>query len=222
MKFKRYLRYVAAHIPTDSEKPTDIVQMLACLIASRLSRTNKLPVSCGRGNELDMDIVQAGILAGLQRLEAFDSTKGTLKQYLYQRMAGEMFNYAWKRENRVADALPDELPSVFSFYDEGEDPKLLDEEGDEEALPAQLLSHTTPETEMAELDAAKEQYEALQTAIGGLGKEGTAMLLRDVQIGYNAAARQAWADEIGVSVGALSMRLARLRRDARDWALTVQ
>jgi len=213
MRFKQYLEYVSAHVPADSEKPTDIVQMLACLIAERLSTTGKLPASCGAGNDLDMDIVQAGILAGLEKIADFDSKLGTMRQFLYPTIVGAMRSYAWERENRVSDSRLDAgLPEVDYAYAESED----------KPLPEQLIEETTPETQLEGEESGQAALAAISGAMGALGTEGAAMLLRDAHIGRNAELRQAWADEIGVSIGALHMRLSRLRRDARDWGLTLQ
>jgi hypothetical protein len=227
MRFKQYLEYVSKRIPADSDKPTDIVQMLACLIAQRLSTGGRLPVSCGSGNNLDMDIVQAGILAGLEKIADYDSKLGTMRQFLYPTIAGVMANYAWERENRVGDCRPKAgLPPYQSVYDDGTLANSVDgsNEGStgRELLPTALIENSTPESLMEAEEASKDALAGVRAAVGGLGSEGMGMLLRDAQIGYNAAKRQEWASEIGVSVGALSMRLARLRRDARDWALTVQ
>src|SRR5450631_1048666 len=95
MVFKQYLAFVSKHIPADSDKPTDIVQSLACLIAARLSGGGKLPVACGVGDSLDMDIVNAGILAGLEKISTYDPSKGTMRQFLYPSIAGAMQGYAW-------------------------------------------------------------------------------------------------------------------------------
>lgn len=212
MKFKQYLQYVAVHVPADSERPTDIVQSLSCLIAERLSTTGKLPVSCGVGDELDMDIVQAGLLAGLERIKAYDAALGTMRQFLYPTIAGAMRDYAWERENRVSDSRPDEAPQAVAFTDKDEE--------DAATEPA-LVNESTPETMMIAEQAGTAALERITAAVGSLGTDGAAMLLRDAQIGYDAAKRLEWAAEIGVSLGALNVRLSRLRRDARDWALNV-
>lgn len=224
MKFKQYMEYVSVHVPADSDKPTDIVQALACLLASRLSVGGRLPASCGIGDDLDMDIVQAGLLAGLEKIADYRPELGTsMRQFLYPTMAGAMSNYAWERENRVSDSRPSvglATQDITSSYETGSS-----EEGDvraRELLPDALIEPQTPESMLMAGDAAETAHAGVRAAIAGIGKEATALLLRDAQIGYNAAARAAWAAEIGVSVGALSVRLSRLRRDARDWALTVQ
>lgn len=229
MKFKQYLEYVSTHVPADSEKPTDIVQALACLIATRLSVGGKLPIACGSGNDLDMDIVQAGLLAGLAKLREHKPELGTMRQFLYPTMAGAMANYAWERENRVADSRPAVPPQSVSFsehHDSEKDVAEFTEDSKENTRTAlverALIEPNTPETLMEEEEEAQRRRRAVKTAIKGLGQEATLMLMRDAQIGYNAAKRAEWAAEIGVSVGALSVRLSRLRRDARDWALTVQ
>jgi hypothetical protein len=213
MVFKQYLAFVSKHIPADSDKPTDIVQSLACLIAARLSGGGKLPVACGVGDSLDMDIVNAGILAGLEKISEYDSKKGTMRQFLYPTIAGAMQGYAWERENRVSDSRVETWPSIV--------PMDGSEAEDAETEPA-LIDNHTPESDMIDLENAKTAYKGITAAVAGLGTEDMAMLLRDAQIGYNAVLRAEWAREIGVSVGALSMRLSRLRREARDWALTVQ
>lgn len=219
-RFKQYLEFVSDHIPADSEKPSDIVQALACLIAQRISTTGRLPASCGVGNDLDMDVVNAGILAGLERISAHDSELGTMRQFLYPTMAGAMVNYAWERENRVNDGRPREgLPTLLmSSYEAG----IGTDDSPPKSLPDALIDYQTPETSMMAEQDAETATAGLRAAIVGLGREATAMLLRDAQIGYDAAKRASWAAEIGVSVGALSVRLSRLRRDARDWAMTVQ
>jgi len=210
VKFKPYMEYVARNIPADSVRPTDIVQALACLIASRLSAKGSLPASCGTGNDLDMDIVQAGILAGLEKLNSFDASKGTLKQYLYTAMAGAMHGYAWERENRVADSRPRVWPSTIPITEDDSD------------IESALIDYRTTEAEIIAEEDQQTAREAISAAIDNMPAEDMAMLLRDAKIGYNAALRQAWANEIGVTVAALSTRLSRLRRKAREWALSVQ
>lgn len=222
MRFKQYLEYVSAHVPADSDKPTDIVQALACLIARRLSVNGKLPAACGTGDDLDMDIVQAGLEAGLAKMSDYDPILGTtLRQFLYPTIAGAMSNYAWERENRISDSRPGEglaAQDIASSYETGSS----DEGTPRELLPDALVDMRTPETEALDEEARGETYKGIRAAVRGLGSEATQMLLRDAAVGYDAAKRSAWAAEIGVSVGALSVRLCRLRRDARDWALTIQ
>lgn len=202
-----------------------MVQSLACLIASRLSVSGKLPIACGMGDNLDMDIVQAGILAGLEKIASYDSALGTMRQYLYPTIAGAMQGYAWERENRVADSRPDVWPEVLSIQDgdswppQGGGGEYSDQP---KAQDAALITSATPETALMEEEDAKTAYKAITAAIAGLGTDDVALLLRDAQIGYNAAKRQQWADELGISLGALSMRLSRLRKAAREWALNVQ
>lgn len=215
MMFKQYIAWVSQHIPPDSERPTDMVQSLACLIASRLSEGGKLPIACGSGDSLDMDIVQAGIIAGLEKIDTYDSTLGTMRQYLYPSIAGAMQTYAWERENRVSDARPDVWPEIVMLHDSSP-------QEDDTPIEAALMDQTTPESSMIEEEEAKTAYKAITAAVSGLGTSDMAMLLKDAQIGYNAVLRQQWADEIGVSLGALYVRLSRLRRNARDWALKNQ
>lgn len=232
MMFKHYLAHVSKRVLPDSENPTDIVQMLACLIGSRLSQSGRLPLACGRGDNLDLDIVQAGIVAGLERIGEYDSAQGTMRQFLYPTMAGAMANYAWERENRVSDSRPITAPTITSFIEratEADAGYREEEEREERAggeqrslIERDLVDPNTPETLLEAEQDARTAYAGVRAAIAGLGREATAMLLRDAQIGYNAAARAAWAAEIGVTPGALSVRLSRLRRDARDWACTVQ
>lgn len=215
MKLKEYLKYVAKNIPADSEKPTDIVQALSCLIASRLAVSGKLPVSCGHGDGLDMDIVQAGILAGLEKIADYDSTQGTMRQFLYPSIAGTMQAYAWERENRIADSRSKEWPTIVSFED--------NPEGDSNTpLESGLVDTRTTESDMIDEEDAKTAHKVIAATVAALGTDDMALLLRDAQIGYNAALRLAWAQEIGVSIGALNMRLSRLRKAAREWALSVQ
>lgn len=223
MKFKQYLTWVEKNIRPDSDNPEEIVQLLACLIAVRLSTNGKLPVACGRGNELDQDIVQAGILAGLEKISTYDKTLGSMRQYLYPTIAGAMRTYAWERENRVGDSRPQEWPDVCGIHDDENPQGPLDADGEETPLNEMaLLSADTPESLMIAEEDAKTSYKAIRAAIAYLGTDDTAMLLKDAQIGYNAAKRQEWAREIGVSTGALAMRLARIRRRAQEFALTIQ
>lgn len=223
MILKDYLKYCSAHIAADSERPTDIVQMLACLVGSRLSSLGKLPVSCGIGDQLDMDVVQAGILAGLEKARDFDATLGTsLRQYLYPIIAGNMRNYAWERENRVSDSRPVSLPTALSIEEGEDDNDTMDNNVEQIEGIAVLIDPNSPETVVNEEEASQSSYKAIRAAVKGLGSEDMAMLLKDAQIGYNRAKRLAWAQEIGVSLGALQVKLSRLRRDAREWALTVQ
>lgn len=236
MRFKQYADYVCKTIKPDSENPQDIVQTLAVLIAERLSMGGKLPVSCGKGKDLDMDIVQAGLLAGLERLHAFDGTLGTLRQFLYPTMAGAMQSYAWERENRVGPSRPDEWPQITSFTERqdsidvqsrfGERGRLTEEVDSRAAIgsiiePA-LLDHNTPETLLEDEQSAVSSLETIRAAIGYLGTDSAAMLLKDSKIGYNAAKRRKWAEELGISIPALTMRLHRLRKAAREWALSLQ
>lgn len=222
MKLKQYLAYVSTHIPADSETPTDIVQSLSCLIASRLAAHGRLPASCGQGEDLDMDIVQAGILVGLERLQDHKAELGTLKQYLYPHIAGAMQSYAWERENRVGESRPNTSPITFSAYETTEDSPIQNGELTTDNRDHTLLiDEQSPETTMIAEEEAMDANRAIRAAATGLGKESMDMLLRDAKIGYNSAARQVWADELGVSLGALYTKLARLRRDARDWALLI-
>ncbi len=211
MILKEYLAWVSKHVPADSEKPTDMVQSLACLIASRLSTGGKLPVACGQGDQLDMDVVQAGIIAGLEKIAGYDASLGSMRQYLYPTIAGAMQTYAWERENRVADSRSNEWPDILCLNDDSSET--------EQSEPQALIDTRSPETAMIEEEDAKSAYKAITAAVAGLGTTDMGMLLKDAQIGYNAAKRQQWADEIGVTVGALSMRLSRLRKLAREWAL---
>ena len=210
MKFKQYMDYVAKHIPADSDKPGDIVQALACLIATRLSASGKLPIACGQGKDLDMDIVQAGLLAGLEKAPKHDPSKGTMRQFLYTDIAGAMMNYAWERENRVGDSRPKDWPCTIPIDD------------DSENMHDALVDTRTTEAQMIADENAIIARDAISAAIDNMPAEDMALLLRDAKIGYNAAERQKWANEIGVTVGALSMKLSRLRKRAREWALTVQ
>lgn len=236
MKFKQYADYICKSIKPDSENPFDIVQSLAVLIAERLSMGGKLPLSCGKGKDLDMDIVQAGLLAGLERLHAFDGTLGTLRQFLYPTMAGAMQSYAWERENRVGPSRPDEWPQIISFFERQDSVNIHDHRSDRAALTedrdsrvafggvieSALLDHNTPETLLEDEQAAIASLETIRAAISYLGTDSAAMLLKDSKIGYNAAKRREWADELGISIPALTMRLSRLRKAAREWALSLQ
>lgn len=223
MILKDYLKHCCLYIPIDSEEPADIVQMLACLIGSRLSTLGKLPVSCGVGEQLDMDIVQAGILAGLEKVSEYDASQGTsLRQFLYPIIAGNMRNYAWERENRVSDSRPADLPVTLPIDEGKDDIDTFDDNGQAIEAITVLIDPATPETVVEKEQASSASYQAIRAAVKGLGSEDMGMLLRDAQIGYNRAKRLAWAEEIGVSLGALQVKLSRLRRDAREWALTVQ
>lgn len=241
MYLKDYIDQIQANIKPNTVHPKEVVQLLACLIGERLSRTGKLPMACGVGGYLDMDIVNEGIIIGLEKLSEFDATKGSLKQFLYPNMAGAMRDYAWKRENRVGESLPDEQPTAVSFYEkdvpfepnkrgetqEAEDrdglPGGMAEDGSKNMMvDARLIEEDSPESLLQREQDEETRSSVLGATLRHLGKEAVAMLRRDAAIGYNAAARQAWAEEIGVSVGALSVRLSRLRRGARDWALTLQ
>jgi len=213
MKFKQYMDYVSKHVPPKSDKPSDIVQSLTCLIAARLSASNKLPIACGKGKDLDMDIVQAGLVAGLAKAPRHDASKGTLQQFLYSDIAGAMLNYAWERENRVSDSRPRDWPEVMGS-DYGST--------DNDEMPRQLVDDQNAESAMIAEEDRETAREAISAAIDNMSAEDIDMLMRDAKIGYNAALRQAWAAEIGVTIGALSMKLSRLRRRAREWALTVQ
>lgn len=208
MMFKQYAAWVMSHVKADSEKPTDIVQALACLIATRLSTGGKLPVACGQGDTLDMDVVQAGILAGLEKIAEHDSTKGTIQQFLYPTIAGAMRDFAWQRENRVSDSRGGDWPIVVDT--------------DEAHLESAMVTTDTPESILEANEAAQTTYNGITAAIAGMPPEDMALLMKDAQIGYNAVERRKWADEIGVTVGTLSMRLSRLRKTARDWAMNVQ
>lgn len=223
MKFKQYLTWVEKNIRPDSDNPEEIVQLLACLIAVRLSTNGKLPVACGRGNELDQDIVQAGIVAGLEKIRAYDSAQGSMRQYLYPTIAGAMRTYAWERENRVGDSRPQNWPDVCGIHNDENPQGPLDADGEESPLnEAALLSADTPESLMIAEEDAKTSYKAIRAAIAHLGTDDAALLLKDAQIGYNAAKRREWALELGISTGTLAMRLARIRRRAQEFVLTIQ
>lgn len=229
MKLKQYVQWLAKHVPTDSESPTDIIQQLAALLGMRLSLANKLPNTCGIGDTLDMDIVQEGILKGLERLNAFDEAKGNLKQFLYLPMMGRMIDYAWERENRVGDCRPRAAPLIHGLSAKTDDTDGEDWEGEGDVMefdkalvePA-LVTSTTPETTMEADEEGTRRLDTVRGVASYLGPVDMAMLLRDAQIGYSAIKRLAWAEELGVSLGALQTKLARLRRDARDWAMSVQ
>src|ERR1700761_8405147 len=63
MILKEYLGILEKLYSPETDDPTAIVQLLAALAGAKLSREGKLPKSCGVGDNLDMDIVNAGILA---------------------------------------------------------------------------------------------------------------------------------------------------------------
>lgn len=226
MKFKQYLKWVSEHIPPESDSPTDIVQSVTCLIASRLSILGRLPIACGYGDNLDMDIVQAGLLAGLEKIGDYDRTLGTsMRQFLYPTIAGAMQSYAWERENRIGDSRPRIWPEIMDAEDSGwiGDPSNdVDDETPVGPLEERLIDSDSPESLMVQEEESKTALAAIGAAVAGLGTDDMALLLKDAQIGYNAAKRQAWADEIGVTLGALSMRLSRLRKVAREIALKNQ
>lgn len=236
MILKQYIRQIEANIKPDTNHPKEVVQLLACLIGDRLSRGGKLPVSCGSGEHLDMDIINEGIFKGLEMLSKFDATQGSLRQFLYPSMAGAMRNYAWERENRVGDMRSNDLPKAVSFfekaspqdsdhYSDGKDipeEEIMPQHGDMDLLDGRLVDPQTASSPMEAEEEEARRAEVLGSTIRHLGRESMGMLLRDAQIGYNSAERQKWADSLGVSVGALSVKLSRLRRDAREWAMNVQ
>lgn len=221
MNIKEYIKKLASDYPADSDDPTVIVQQLACLAGMRLSEQGKIPAACGVGDRLDMDIIQAGILAGLERVRHYDGTIGTMRAFLYKTIAGTMQNYAWKRENRVTDGIWEFPEKVFDS--ESQMPPC--EEGTDKGMgmpKAQvLIEDSTPET-ILEREQDTTSADQLTGLTDLLGREAIGLLLKDASLGYNATARHKWAAEIGVSIGALNMRLVRLRQKAREWALNVQ
>lgn len=233
LKLKDYIKSLSKY-PTDSEEPGIIVQQLAVLAAVRAADKGRLPASCGKGKSLDMDIVQAGILAGLERVHQYDGTLGhDMRAFLYKTIAGTIQDYAWKRENRITDGrwkFPElVLDSVPYFLGEGGsgfmDAEAEGDHGKKKTAEDVLLEEVTPlaiiEAEEEE-DGAKTAVRRLRKVLGSVGEEGKAMLIRDSQIGRNRLLREQWAREIGITPAALHMRLVRLRQKAREWALTLQ
>jgi hypothetical protein len=208
LKVKDYVQKLEANYPADSDIPTVIVQQLACLAAYRLAAKGQLPASCGKGEGIDMDVIHAGILIGLERLRLYDGSIGTLRAFLYRTIAGTIQNYAWKRENRVTDGLWAFPDKVYTSEVDDHDEELG---GRKEQ---KLIDEKTPETIL--LDAERSQYQPLREAFAYLGKEDSLLLLKAAQIGVRALAL-----ELKANPGSLATKLARLRKKAREWALAV-
>lgn len=214
MNIKAYMKYLAATFPADSEDPTVIVQQLAVLAAINLAAKGRLPGAIGRGEDIDLDVVHAGIVAGLEKIKQYDGTIGTMRAFLYKTIAGTIQNYAWKRENRVTDGSWDNVLTLDSTPSAPADDTVAEDEVIVEGNDAEAI--------MLSEEREEAHAEGLRLAFAHLGEEGGEMLLKDSQIGYNAAARREWAESLGISIGALNMRLVRLRHQAREWALTLQ
>src|SRR5271154_6481852 len=106
MKLKTYAKWVVKNIPENTDKPEEIIQQLAVMLGIRLSIAGKFPAACGKGLDLDMDIVQAGITRGLLVLRMGLTPRNgvTWGARLYKPIWGAMQEWAWKRENRVLDS----------------------------------------------------------------------------------------------------------------------
>lgn len=212
MKLKAYAAKLADQFPADSTDPTVIVQQLACLAAVNLASKGKLPAAVGRGKDIDMDVVQAGILAGLEKIKLYDGTLGTLRAFLYKTIAGTIQNYAWARENRVQDNHNTDLSKILIV-----EPPTDEEEETFKHQP--LVDPSTPLSIAMDMEEQTAQ-EALGEVLSCLNEGEKALLMKDAAMGYNAPERQKWADSMGITVASLRMRLFRLRERAREWYLS--
>lgn len=215
MNLRQYVKYLGERFPADSQEPTVIVQQLACLAARNLANKGRLPASCGKPTDVDMDIVQSGILAGLEHLRKYDGEIGTLRAFLYKTIAGTMQNYAWKRENRITDGIWD-LTQTAIVHTEVQ-PQI---EVDSARKQEYLIEEATPETIAIEAEASTPR-ERLDVALEGISSEDKGMLIKSAQIGANLALRSLWAAELGISYLHLANKLSRARKRARDWALAI-
>lgn len=232
MKLKEYVKQLDKLYPSDCEVPSVIVQQLACLAAINLAAKGRLPASCGRGADIDMDIVNAGILAGLEKIKVHDGTLGTLRAFLYKTIAGTIQNYAWARENRVEDnhntditklMIYDSVPRTGMGEQSADNPEDKERPSDFRSKVGDdyLITDETPESILSaeEESESNPTQEAFREVKAFLGKEDTALLLKSAQIGYDAAKRIEWASSLGLTSASLNTRLARIRKRARDWAL---
>lgn len=222
MRLKEFIRILERY-PEDSENPQVIVQQLAVLAAVRAADKGQLPASCGKGETLDMDIIHAGILAGLERVHKFDGTIGDMRAFLYKTIDGTIRNYAWARENRIEDNHNTDISKVLVLeaaepIDRGDDAA----ERSHSSIVLRDASSPDLELEKEQEPTPKTAAKALWEVFAYLGEEATALLQKDAQIGYNALKRREWAYSLGLTVGGLTTKLSRLRVRARVWALRQQ
>lgn len=211
MQLKEYLRTLELRLDADSDDPATMVQQLACLAGIRLSNKGSLPASCGRGPNLDMDVVQAGILAGLEKIRKYDGVTGNIRAYLYPRIAGEIQNYAWKRENRVADGIWSDIYEVYAA-DSYEQP------GDEDAAPHRMPSNMmVPSFEemYVEAERIKEKVNTKEKLISlvfkSLSKEEQEIFQTAAVMGNNKPLRLAWGEQLGLSPSGLKRKISYVR-----------
>lgn len=222
MRLKEFIRILERY-PEDSEDPQVIVQQLAVLAAVRAADKGQLPVSCGKGDTLDMDIIHAGILAGLERIHKFDGTIGDMRAFLYKTIDGTIRNYAWARENRIEDNHNTDISKVLVL--EAAEPIGMGEDVAERNVGTVILRDASSpdlELEKEQEPIPKTAAKALGEVFAYLGEEATALLQKDAQIGRNAIKRREWADSLGLTVMGLATKLSRLRVRARVWALSRQ
>lgn len=215
MRLKEYLKILQKLYSTNTDEPTAVVQQLACLAGVRLSNKGMLPVSCGKGGNLDMDIINAGILVGLEKLRRYDGELGVnIRAYLYPSIAGEIRHYAWKRENRVThgewnssihEVYPSEIFEGHLPPDNEEIPNIINEYP--EAFAVDGAEEATIQTNTVEEDNHR-----LGRKLALLPTEDRRLLLKYGRLGKsNGTGRRMMAEELGITVPALRMRLQRIK-----------
>lgn len=210
MRLKEYLKILQKLYPADSDDPAVIVQQLACLAGARLSNKKLLPTSCGVGNNLDMDVINAGIVSGLEKLHRFDGDMGTLRAFLYPNIAGAIQHYAWKTQNRVSHA---EWRAVINEVHSSDEYSGEEVHGDYGGyfpdIPAAMqqdsyeLSTEEEETEAEEDNKRKDKASRVDT-------EDASILVRYYQENED---KQTIADSLGITLGSLYARVQRIKRD---------
>lgn len=212
MQLKEYLRTLELRLDADSDDPATMVQQLACLAGIRLSNKGSLPASCGRGPNLDMDVVQAGILAGLEKIRKYDGVTGNIRAFLYPGIAGEIHDYAWKRENRVTDGLWNDIYEVYAA-DSYEQP------GDDEIAPPRMPSNMVVQsfedmyTEAEGIrDKTNTRAKRLAIVYKSISTEEKEIFETAAIMGNNKRLRGNWADSLGMSYEKLREKIRRTRK----------
>lgn len=216
MRLKQYLKILEKMYPTDSDDPTVIVQQLACLAGIRLSHKGGLPKACGRGLDLDMDIINEGVVTGLEKLRRYDGEMGSIRAYLYPSIAGAMRHYAWKRENRVThgeweksihEVYPAEMFEGYFLENEDGETLIAPIAGEPDVMLVDGIEDETIQTE-----TVTEDNQRLGLRLAALATEDRRLLLRYGRLGKsNGTGRTAMAEEMGINVPALRMRVQRIK-----------
>lgn len=221
--FSAYADHVSKTIDPDTEEPAEVVQLVAVRIGMKLSCEGKLPVSCGTGLDLDLDIVNEGILAGLEQLSSYNPKKGTLRQFLWKSMAGAMYDHAWERESVTGFLDRKRLPHDVSLSEalEGKLDEEPDEDAEEKCATVARAEQFYPSIEdqlieEEESRRSKSYVESRKEALKQLSARDRALLMKSARIGSDKAKRDAWATELGISYQSLAVAIARARKKLKE------